>query len=104
MLGFKLKLGWKWNILRGVEGCVYEVLIKCGKKDIFVKFLGMKLLDILWFWYDLRNVMIFEDCKIKCLSNCFCMVYVNIDICDGGKGCLFWFGDLFDMREYVSFG
>ncbi|KAG5414119.1 hypothetical protein IGI04_001686 [Brassica rapa subsp. trilocularis] len=102
--GFKPKSGRKWNISRGAEGCVHEVPTKCGKKDIFVKFPGMKLPDTSWSWYDSRNAMTLEDCKIKCSSNCSCTAYANTDIRDGGKGCLLWFGDLFDMREYASFG
>lgn len=64
----------------------------------------MKLPDSSWSWYDSRNVMTLEDCKIKCSSNCSCTAYANTDIREGGKGCLLWFGDLADMREYSSFG
>lgn len=102
--GFKPKSGRKWNISRGADGCVHEVPTICGKKDTFVKFPGMKLPDTSWSWYDSRNEMTLEDCKIKCSSNCSCTAYANTDIRDGGKGCLLWFGDLVDMREYSSFG
>lgn len=102
--GFKPKSGRKWNISRGADGCVHEIPTTCGNKDIFVKFPGMKLPDTSWSWYDLRNAMTLEDCKIKCSSNCSCTAYSNTDIRDGGKGCLLWFGDLVDMREYSSFG
>ncbi|CAH2077795.1 unnamed protein product [Thlaspi arvense] len=76
--GFKPKSGRKWNISRGADGCVHEFPTNCGKKDIFV--------------------------RIKCSSNCSCTAYANTDIREGGKGCLLWFGDLVDMREYSSFG
>ncbi|CAN8326098.1 unnamed protein product [Cochlearia groenlandica] len=102
--GFKPKSGRKWNISRGAEGCVHEIPINCGKKYTFVKFPGLKLPDTSWSWYDSRNVMTLEECKLKCSSNCSCTAYANTDIREGGKGCLLWFGDLVDMREYSSFG
>ncbi|ESQ54545.1 hypothetical protein EUTSA_v10024431mg [Eutrema salsugineum] len=102
--GFKPKSGRQWNISRGADGCVHETPTNCGKKDIFVRFPGMKLPDTSWSWYDSRNKMTLEDCRIKCSSNCSCTAYANTDIREGGKGCLLWFGDLVDMREYSSFG
>ncbi|KFK29236.1 hypothetical protein AALP_AA7G107100 [Arabis alpina] len=102
--GFKPKSGRNWNVSRGADGCVHEISTICGKKDTFVKFPGMKLPDTSWSWYDSRNAMTLEDCKIKCSSNCSCTAYANTDIREGGKGCLLWFGDLVDMREYPSFG
>ncbi|CAN8230312.1 unnamed protein product [Cochlearia groenlandica] len=102
--GFKPKSGRQWNISRGADGCVHEIPTNCGKKDTFVKFPGMKLPDTSWSWYDVRNAMTLEECKSKCSSYCSCTAYANTDIRDGGKGCLLWFGDLLDMREYSSFG
>ncbi|KAG7617520.1 putative G-type lectin S-receptor-like serine/threonine-protein kinase SD1-1 RLK-Pelle-DLSV family [Arabidopsis thaliana] len=102
--GFKPKSGRKWNISRGAYGCVHEIPTNCEKKDAFVKFPGLKLPDTSWSWYDAKNEMTLEDCKIKCSSNCSCTAYANTDIREGGKGCLLWFGDLVDMREYSSFG
>ncbi|CAE6174011.1 unnamed protein product [Arabidopsis arenosa] len=102
--GFKPKSGRKWNISRGAYGCVHEIPTNCGKKDAFVKFPGMKLPDTSWSWYDAKNEMTLEECKIKCSSNCSCTAYANTDIREGGKGCLLWFGDLVDMREYSTFG
>ncbi|CAD5329230.1 unnamed protein product [Arabidopsis thaliana] len=101
--GFKPKSGRKWNISRGAYGCVHEIPTNCGKKDAFVKFPGMKLPDTSWSWYDAKNEMTLEDCKIKCSSNCSCTAYANTDIREGGKGCLLWFGDLVDMRDVCMF-
>jgi hypothetical protein len=39
-----------------------------------------------------------EECKKKCIKNCSCTAYSNLDIRNGGSGCLLWFGDLIDIR------
>ena len=41
-----------------------------------------------------------EECEFACLKNCSCSAYANSDIRRGGSGCLMWFGDLIDVREY----
>ncbi|KAI5571707.1 hypothetical protein POPTR_011G126251v4 [Populus trichocarpa] len=41
-----------------------------------------------------------EECKYMCLKNCSCTAYSNLDIRDGGSGCLLWFGDLVVTRVF----
>ncbi|KAK9085001.1 hypothetical protein Sjap_025412 [Stephania japonica] len=43
-----------------------------------------------------------EDCAIECRNNCSCTGYASADV--NGSGCLAWFGDLVDMREYTDGG
>ncbi|RVW12953.1 G-type lectin S-receptor-like serine/threonine-protein kinase RKS1 [Vitis vinifera] len=38
------------------------------------------------------------------LKNCSCTAYANSDIRNGGSGCLLWFGDLIDIREFAENG
>ncbi|KAJ0733763.1 putative non-specific serine/threonine protein kinase [Helianthus annuus] len=42
--------------------------------------------------------MTLEECHTKCLHNCTCMAYANLDPSLGGRGCLLWFDDLLDIR------
>ncbi|CAL9003023.1 unnamed protein product, partial [Prunus brigantina] len=42
--------------------------------------------------------MSLEACKEKCLENCSCTAYCNMEISNGGRGCVTWFGELMDMR------
>ena len=58
----------------------------------------VKLLDLLDFW--LNKNMSLEECKEMCLNNCSYTVYANLDIRRGRSGCLMWFGDLIDVREF----
>jgi len=39
-----------------------------------------------------------------CKRNCSCTAYSNLDSEGGGNGCLLWFGDLTDIREYNEGG
>lgn len=43
--------------------------------------------------------MTLEACKEMCLRNCSCTAYTNLDIREGGLGCLLWFDNLIDMRK-----
>ena len=49
-------------------------------------------------WYNVS--MNLEECKKMCLADCNCTAYSNLDIRNGGSGCLLWFGELIDIREY----
>ncbi|KAD2804887.1 hypothetical protein E3N88_38264 [Mikania micrantha] len=40
-----------------------------------------------------------EDGFLK-KKNCSCTAYANLDIRNGGSGCLLWFDELFDVRDY----
>ncbi|RVW37238.1 G-type lectin S-receptor-like serine/threonine-protein kinase [Vitis vinifera] len=37
-------------------------------------------------------------------GNCSCTAYANSDIRGGGSGCLLWFGDLIDIRDFTQNG
>lgn len=38
------------------------------------------------------------------MKNCSCMAYSNLDIRRGGSGCLLWFNELVDIREFGENG
>ncbi|MED6182508.1 hypothetical protein PIB30_029128 [Stylosanthes scabra] len=50
-------------------------------------------------WKDSYWTMNLLECKEFCLKNCSCTAYSNLDIRDGGSGCLVWFHDLIDIRQ-----
>ncbi|KAD2804879.1 hypothetical protein E3N88_38256 [Mikania micrantha] len=56
---------------------------------------GMNLPDTQSSWYNVN--MTLEECRMTCIQNCSCTAYATRDI---QSGCLLWFGDLQDMREY----
>ena len=41
--------------------------------------------------------MSLKECEELRLKNCSCKAYANLDIRNGGSGCLLWFADLVDL-------
>ncbi|KAE8667302.1 S-locus lectin protein kinase family protein [Hibiscus syriacus] len=50
-----------------------------------------------------NKTMNLKECREKCLRNCSCMAYTNLDI-STGNGCAMWFGDLIDIKQLQSEG
>ncbi|XP_060200784.1 G-type lectin S-receptor-like serine/threonine-protein kinase At4g27290 [Lycium barbarum] len=48
--------------------------------------------------------MTLEGCRKVCSRNCSCTAYSSLDISNGDKGCLFWFGELIDIRNLFGRG
>ncbi|KAK2984745.1 hypothetical protein RJ640_004570 [Escallonia rubra] len=63
---------------------------------------NVKSPDLLEFRLD--KGMDLEQCEAACLKNCSCTAFANSDIRGGGTGCLNWFGDLVDIREFSEQG
>ncbi|KAK2984741.1 hypothetical protein RJ640_004566 [Escallonia rubra] len=61
---------------------------------------GVKLPDLLE--SIVNTSMSLNECQTECLTNCSCTAYANAYITGGGSGCLMWFGDLIDTREYIA--
>jgi hypothetical protein len=96
--GFKPKSLQQWNVMDWRQGCVRNGNWSCGIKDIdkFKRIVGVKLPDTTYSWIDEK--MTLKDCKAKCLENCSCSAYSNLDSTGRGSGCSIWFGDLVDLR------
>ncbi|CAL5335867.1 unnamed protein product [Camellia sinensis] len=92
----------EWESGDWSNGCVRRTLLDCHKGDGFLKYSHYKMPDTKYSWFD-RN-MTLRECEIQCLKNCSCMAYTNLDIIGGGSGCLLWFDELIDMREFSENG
>ncbi|KAL5548128.1 hypothetical protein UlMin_003359 [Ulmus minor] len=88
----------QWDVLNWSNGCRRKTALNCQKGEGFVKIEWVKLPDFLEFW--LNKNMSLEECKEICLNNCSCTAYANSDVRSGRSGCLMWFGDLIDIREF----
>lgn len=77
-------------------GCVRRTALNCTEGDKFLKYSGIKLPDTQKSWFN--QTMTLEECKALCTKDCSCMAYSNIDIRNGGSGCLAWSDDLLDIR------
>ncbi|XP_027186121.1 G-type lectin S-receptor-like serine/threonine-protein kinase At4g27290 isoform X3 [Cicer arietinum] len=100
--GFKPKSARKWNAMDWSDGCVRSGNWSCGVKDRdgFGRIVGMKLPDTTHSWIDYK--MTLKECKEKCLKNCSCSAYSNLDSTGEGSGCSIWFGNLIDLRVLPS--
>ncbi|KAI8011071.1 G-type lectin S-receptor-like serine/threonine-protein kinase [Camellia lanceoleosa] len=84
------------------NGCVRRTALNCHNGDGFLKYSRYKMPDTRNSWFD--KSMTLKECEIMCLKNCSCMAYANLDITGGGSGCLLWFEELIDMKEYSDNG
>ncbi|XP_017432462.1 G-type lectin S-receptor-like serine/threonine-protein kinase At4g27290 isoform X1 [Vigna angularis] len=100
--GFVPKSSQQWNAMDWREGCVRSAEWKCGVKDRdgFRRFATMKLPNSTGSWVN--GSMTLEECRNRCLANCSCTAYSNLDTRGGGSGCSIWFADLFDLRLIES--
>ncbi|KAK7405360.1 hypothetical protein VNO78_06609 [Psophocarpus tetragonolobus] len=100
--GFVPKSPQQWNAMDWRQGCVRSGEWSCGVKDKdgFLKFGSVKLPNSTFSWVN--QSMTLEECRVKCLENCSCNAYSNLDIRGGGSGCFIWVGELADMRVVES--
>ncbi|XP_027356118.1 G-type lectin S-receptor-like serine/threonine-protein kinase At4g27290 [Abrus precatorius] len=98
--GFKPKSPENWDMMDWTQGCVHNQQLSCQdkSKDGFLKFSGLKYPDTTHAWVN--ESMDLNKCRETCLGNCSCTAYANLDIRGGGTGCVIWFGELRDMRQF----
>ncbi|KAK3021399.1 hypothetical protein RJ639_046807 [Escallonia herrerae] len=99
LMGFTPKSQQQWLMLDWSSGCVRSVPLDCQRGEGFVKRAGVKLPDLLQSVVNTSTSL--NECETECLKNCSCTAYANAYI-TGGSGCLMWFGDLIDTREYIA--
>ncbi|XP_057458962.1 G-type lectin S-receptor-like serine/threonine-protein kinase At4g27290 [Lotus japonicus] len=102
--GFVPKVPEQWNISYWLNGCVPRNESSCENRhtDGFLNYTHMKLPDTSSSWFN--KTMSLEECQMKCLRNCTCVAYANLDISNGGSGCLLWFNNLVDVRKFSQRG
>ena len=102
MKGFEPKFPGNWEMADWSDGCVRTNEMVCEKSNVFLKYSSVKLPDTRNSWVsESKNL---KECASMCLRNCSCTAYANSDIRDGGSGCLLWFDDLIDIREFTENG
>ncbi|KAK1557574.1 hypothetical protein Q3G72_027377 [Acer saccharum] len=74
----------------------------CGKGDRegFVRLNGVKFPDARY--STLYSNMSLEECESECLKSCNCTGYANVYVDEMGRGCIAWYGELRDMRRFIS--
>ncbi|KAK7320063.1 hypothetical protein RJT34_04793 [Clitoria ternatea] len=102
--GYVPKFPGEWNLSVWPSGCVPRNKSICNDSytDGFWKYTHIKLPDTSSSWF--RKTMNLEECKMTCLRNCSCVAYANLDISNGGSGCLLWFNNVTDLRMFSQWG
>ncbi|KAF5777989.1 putative protein kinase RLK-Pelle-L-LEC family [Helianthus annuus] len=105
MDGFEPRNPKEWEASDWVSGCIRKKPLHCrngneiGDGDGFLKIARVKVPDhTRRAWYNVS--MTLGECEMACKGNCSCTCYANIDIRNGGSGCLLWFDQLLDVREF----
>lgn len=93
--GFVSKSPKNWS-----DGCFRKTPLDCKTGDVFRSYAGLKLPDTSGSPYN--TTLSFAECKEMCSGNCNCTAFASSNI--NGTGCLLWFGELADMREYNEGG
>nr|XP_043618225.1 G-type lectin S-receptor-like serine/threonine-protein kinase At4g27290 [Erigeron canadensis] len=96
LVGFEPRLPDEWKASDWSSGCQRKRPLDCASGDGFWKISGVKLPDTRQSWYNVS--MTLDECEMACRRNCSCTAYASLDI--RGIGCLLWFDDLIDIREY----
>ncbi|XP_020225830.1 G-type lectin S-receptor-like serine/threonine-protein kinase At4g27290 isoform X2 [Cajanus cajan] len=102
--GYVPKYPDQWNVAIWSDGCVPRNISNCKNSyaDGFLKYTHLKLPDTSSSWFN--RTMNLDECRKSCLKNCSCAAYANLDIRDGGSGCLLWFNTLVDSRKFPQWG
>ncbi|KAK9133687.1 hypothetical protein Scep_013215 [Stephania cephalantha] len=103
--GFEPKSPEDWSSINWSGGCRRRTGLNCSNgvgDDGFVRFSSVKVPDTTFTWVNMS--MGLGECHVKCLMNCSCMAYANSDVRGSGSGCVLWFGDLVDIREFAAGG
>ncbi|KAK9068909.1 hypothetical protein SSX86_013025 [Deinandra increscens subsp. villosa] len=90
-----------WGLFSYSGGCRRKHDLNCGHGDGFVKYNALKFPDNPIVWGNYTN----HICEAKCLQNCSCMAYANVDVYgNNGSRCVVWIGDLVDMKNFPDGG
>nr|GMD08993.1 G-type lectin S-receptor-like serine/threonine-protein kinase At1g11410 [Ipomoea batatas] len=100
--GFKPKSSKEWGMGDGRNGCQRNNTEVCHKGEGFARLESMKIPDTEM--AEVNRAIGLKECEELCLNNCSCTAYASANISDGGMGCIAWYGDLIDMREFTKGG
>ncbi|THG01337.1 hypothetical protein TEA_009407 [Camellia sinensis var. sinensis] len=97
--GFIPRLQQEWDRGDWSGGCVRRTPMNCSAPQGFRKLPGLKLPDSLYFSVNMTKMSL-VDCEEACLRNCTCVAFALTSV----SGCMVWFGELLDMKEFSEYG
>lgn len=101
--GYEPKVQSEWSLRDAINGCIRMKAEQiCTNGEGFVKLSGVKVPDLSNARVD-RSLGL-KGCDELCRKNCSCTAYANLDVSKGGSGCITWYGDLIDTRQFSNGG
>jgi hypothetical protein len=102
--GYEPNSPQNWDIRDGSGGCKRQEgsPSMCNNGEGFVKMENVKVPDTSAIKLD--KSLGLEACEKECLSNCSCSAYAIADVRNGGSGCMTWYGDLMDTKQFTEGG
>ncbi|XP_050145396.1 G-type lectin S-receptor-like serine/threonine-protein kinase At1g11410 [Malus sylvestris] len=93
-----------WDLKDGSGGCKRRQGLRsmCRNGEGFVKMENVKVPDTSSI--KLESNLSLEACKEECLKNCSCLAYASADVRNGGTGCMTWYTDLMDTKQFTEGG
>ncbi|XP_058751338.1 receptor-like serine/threonine-protein kinase SD1-8 [Vicia villosa] len=101
MKGFSPKNEQAWKLRDGSDGCVRDKDLDC-ESDKFYRMENVKLPETTSVFVN--TTMEIDECGKLCHGNCSCTAYANVYVTNGGSGCVMWFGELNDIRNFSDGG
>ncbi|XP_057796051.1 G-type lectin S-receptor-like serine/threonine-protein kinase At4g27290 [Salvia miltiorrhiza] len=91
-----------WDREEWLGGCVRRADLNCSD-DVFLNYSGIKLPDSTNSTIRDDNITL-QECEAQCKRSCSCTAYTRLDIKEEGRGCLFYHGELVDIRILLTGG
>ncbi|KAL8541018.1 hypothetical protein ACS0TY_002343 [Phlomoides rotata] len=89
------------NLIR--NECERRIHLNCQSGDVFLRYSGIKLPGAKNSTINERRMSL-SDYVAECSNNCGCTTYTRLNISGEESGCLFYHGDLIDIRTLSTFG
>ncbi|CAN4083899.1 unnamed protein product [Withania somnifera] len=101
--GHEPKQSRQWYLRDGSHGCLRKKDEKlCNSGEGFFTLSQVKIPDT--GDGQMNKTMGLKECEEFCLKNCSCTAYASANISAGGSGCLTWYGDLRDIKQFTDGG
>ncbi|XP_028793470.1 receptor-like serine/threonine-protein kinase SD1-8 [Neltuma alba] len=91
----------EWNLRVFTDGCARSTGLDCPT-DKFLQLQHVELPESVNAFVN--NSMSLSECEDMCRKNCSCSAYANVNVINGGTGCVIWTEDPKDMRQFSEGG
>ncbi|XP_027354571.1 receptor-like serine/threonine-protein kinase SD1-8 [Abrus precatorius] len=99
--GFNVRNQEEWNLRTFSSGCVINTALDCGN-DKFLHLQHVQPPETTMVFVNRSMTLV--ECEGMCMKDCSCTTYANVEITNGGTGCVMWTDELLDTRQFSDGG